>query len=103
MHISSPSNMQALTVQTPALWATPANVGREHSSTGWSCPGRETKGSLAPQTGYVSADGEKWGTRTQGWVEDSGWHPDCFIFYFLFGHSGPGLGHRATACLLCHL
>lgn len=103
MHISPPSNMQALTEQTPALWATPANIGREHSSTGWSCPGRETKGSLAPQTGYISADGEKWGQGLKGgWKTQAGIQTVLF-FYFLFGHSGPGLGHRAAACLLYHL
>lgn len=84
MHISSPSNMQALTVQTPALWATPANVGREHSSTGWSCPGRETKGSLAPQTGYVSADGRSGGQGLKGgWKAMAGIQTVLFFIFYL--------------------
>ena len=101
MQTSPPSNTQALTVQTPAPWATPAYIGREHSSTGWSCPGRETKGSLATQPGYISAEGEKRGTRTQGWVKTQAGIQT--VYFLFFGHSGPGLGHRAAACLLCYL
>lgn len=49
---------------TLALWAIPGYTGRELSGTGWSCPGWETKGSLATQPRDMSADREKERVRT---------------------------------------
>lgn len=71
---------------TPALWAIPAYRG-------W-----ETEDSLAAQPGHMFTNRETWVAQAQG-----GWGLRLAFRLVSSWQSGPGLGHRAAASLLCHL